>query len=128
MEVHADDCLAAIEDTIYAAESFDTTTIRASVPQYLLSRYVRDNTEDVVIYSGEGADEVCQGYIYFKNAPSKAESALESMWLMQHLHEYDLLRADRVSAAHSLELREPFMDKEFMQHIWNLPANVKCPR
>lgn len=52
------DCLDAVEDVVYAGETFDVTTIRASTPMYILSRYIRDNTEDVVIYSGEGSDEV----------------------------------------------------------------------
>mmetsp|Transcript_4211 Transcript_4211/g.7150 ORF Transcript_4211/g.7150 Transcript_4211/m.7150 type:complete len:134 (-) Transcript_4211:705-1106(-) len=66
VEVHVDDCLNAIEDVVYATETFDVTTIRASTPMYLLSKYIRQNTDDVVIYSGEGSDEVTQGYLYFK--------------------------------------------------------------
>jgi len=58
VEVTNDDCLNALEDVIYATETFDVTTIRASTPMYLLSKYVRNNSNDVVIYSGEGADEV----------------------------------------------------------------------
>lgn len=67
VEIHKDDCLNALEDVIYATETFDVTTIRASTPMYLLSRYVRENSDDIVIYSGEGSDEVTQGYLYFKN-------------------------------------------------------------
>jgi asparagine synthase (glutamine-hydrolysing) len=66
VEVKMQDCLSALEDVIYATETFDVTTIRASTPMYILSRYIRDNSDDVVIYSGEGADEVTQGYLYFK--------------------------------------------------------------
>jgi asparagine synthase (glutamine-hydrolysing) len=58
VEVHADDCLNALEDVVYATETFDVTTIRASTPMYLLSKYIRNNSDDIVIYSGEGADEV----------------------------------------------------------------------
>lgn len=76
------DCLDAVEDVVYAGETFDVTTIRASTPMYILSRYIRDNTKDVVIYSGEGADEVMQGYLYFKNQPTPEEGALESKRLM----------------------------------------------
>lgn len=76
------DCLDAVEDVVYAGETFDVTTIRASTPMYILSRYIRDNTQDVVIYSGEGADEVMQGYLYFKNQPTPEEGALESKRLM----------------------------------------------
>ena len=58
VEVEIEDCLGAIEDVVYATETFDVTTIRASTPMYLLSKYIRNNTQDVVIYSGEGSDEI----------------------------------------------------------------------
>ena len=83
VEVHSDDCLNALEDVVYATETFDVTTIRASTPMYLLSRYVRENSDDVVIYSGEGSDEVTQGYLYFKKQPSPLAGALESQRLME---------------------------------------------
>ena len=66
VQIEMQDCLDAVEDVVYAGETYDVTTIRASTPMYILSRYIRDNTDDVVIYSGEGADEVTQGYLYFK--------------------------------------------------------------
>ena len=113
VEVKMQDCLNALEDVIYATETFDVTTIRASTPMYILSRYIRDNTEDVVIYSGEGSDEVTQGYLYFKKQPSTKEGALESKRLMEQLYEFDVLRVDRTTASHGLELREPFLDKDF---------------
>lgn len=122
------DCLSALEDVIYATETFDQTTIRASTPMYILSRYIRDNTDDVVIYSGEGSDEVTQGYLYFKKQPSTKEGALESKRLMEQLYEFDVLRVDRTTASHGLELREPFLDKDFQKHFFSLPANIKCPR
>lgn len=58
VEIHSDDCLNALEDVVYATETYDVTTIRASTPMYLLSKYVRENSDDIVIYSGEGSDEV----------------------------------------------------------------------
>jgi asparagine synthase (glutamine-hydrolysing) len=114
VEVHADDCLNALEDVVYATETFDVTTIRASTPMYLLSKYIRNNSDDIVIYSGEGADEVTQGYLYFRNQPTPKDGALESMRLMEQLYEFDVLRVDRTTAAHGLEVREPFLDKAFM--------------
>lgn len=128
VEVHKDDCLNILEDVIYTIETFDTTTIRASTPMYLLSKYIRENSDDVVIYSGEGSDEITQGYLYFKNAPSPLEGAQDAWRLVQQLYEYDVLRVDRTTAAHGLEVREPFLDKSFMQHYWNLPTNIKNPR
>ena len=109
-----DDCLNSLEDVVYATETFDVTTIRASTPMYLLSKYIRNNTDDVVIYSGEGADEVTQGYLYFRNQPTPLDGALESKKLMDQLYEYDVLRVDRTTAAHGLEVREPFLDLNFM--------------
>jgi asparagine synthase (glutamine-hydrolysing) len=128
VEVHVDDCLNAIEDVVYATETFDVTTIRASTPMYLLSKYIRQNSDDIVIYSGEGSDELTQGYLYFKKQPNEVEGALESRRLMEQLYEFDVLRVDRTTAAHGLEVREPFLDKAFMQHYHNLPTNIKCPR
>lgn len=128
VEIQIDDCLQALEDVVYTTETFDVTTIRASTPMYLLSKYIRQNTSDIVIYSGEGSDEVSQGYLYFRNQPSSKEGALDSKRLMEQLYEFDVLRVDRTTAAHGLEVREPFLDKAFMQHFFNLPANVKNPR
>ena len=95
---------------------------------YILSRYIRDNTKDVVIYSGEGSDEVTQGYLYFKKQPNSREGALESQRLVDQLYEFDVLRVDRTTASHGLEVREPFLDLKFIKHYFSLPANIKCPR
>lgn len=69
-----------------------------------------------------------QGYLYFKKQPNSREGALEAKRLVDQLYEFDVLRVDRTTAAHGLEVREPFLDREFMQHYFNLPANIKCPR
>lgn len=114
VEIQIKDCLNALEDVVYATETFDVTTVRASTPMYLLSKYIRNNTSDCVIYSGEGADEVCQGYLYFKKQPTPRDGALESKKLMDQLFEFDVLRVDRTTASHGLEVREPFLDKAFM--------------
>ena len=66
VQIEMEDCLDALQDVVYATETYDVTTIRASTPMYILSKYIRNNTSDVVIYSGEGSDEVTQGYLYFK--------------------------------------------------------------
>ena len=73
---------------------------------YLLSKYIRDNTDTVVIFSGEGADEVCQGYIYFYKAPNPVESNKESLRLCNDLYLYDVCRADRTTAAHGYKFRD----------------------
>jgi asparagine synthase (glutamine-hydrolysing) len=96
----ADDAFNNVRNVIRALESYDITTIRASIGMYLLSKYIKDNTDTVVIFSGEGADEVCQGYIYFYKAPTAIESNEESLRLCNDLHLFDVCRADRTTAAH----------------------------
>jgi asparagine synthase (glutamine-hydrolysing) len=86
VEIKFEDCLEILEDVIYATETFDVTSIRASTPMYLLSKYIKENTDDIVIYSGEGSDEISQGYLYFKNQPSPREGALESKKLVEELY------------------------------------------
>ena len=117
-----------LPEIIMQLETWDTTTIRASIGMFFISEYIKNNSEDVVIFSGEGADELCQGYLYFHRQPSDIAGYAESMRLMNNLYMYDVLRADRTTAAHGLELRVPFLDKEFMKLITSLPARKICPR
>lgn len=117
----------AIPEVIEALETYDTTTIRASVPMYLLSKWVATNTNIRVILSGEGSDELFGGYLYFHGAPSKREFHNENMRLLQKLHQFDVLRADRCTAAHGLELRVPFLDKSFIDNVMSMPTELKLP-
>lgn len=117
-----------LPEIIMQLETWDTTTIRASIGMFFIAEYIHKNSEDVVIFSGEGADELCQGYLYFHRQPSDIAGYAESMRLMSNLYVYDVLRADRTTAAHGLELRVPFLDKEFMKLITSLPARKICPR
>jgi asparagine synthase (glutamine-hydrolysing) len=114
----------AINDVIYSLESFDVTTIRASVPQYLLAKYIKENTDIRVILSGEGADEFC-GYQYLKNAPSDEEFLSETTKMLELLHQYDVLRTDRSTAAWGLEVRVPFLDKKFIDYIMSIDCKYK---
>ena len=117
-----------LPEIIMKLETYDTTTIRASIGMYFISKYIREKTDDVVIFSGEGADELAQGYLYFHRQPSDIMGHLESMRLMNNLYMYDVLRADRTTAAHGLEVRVPFLDKQFMKLIVTLPYNKVCPQ
>lgn len=92
---------------------------------YLLSKYIREKTDSVVILSGEGSDEICQGYIYFYKAPSPQEAHDESLRLCNDLYLYDVCRADRTTAAHGLELRVPFLDHFFTSYFFSLPQEVR---
>lgn len=95
---------------------------------YLVSKYVRTHTDTTVLLSGEGADELAQGYIYFRDAPSDKEAHEESIRLLKDIYMYDGLRADRTMAAHGLELRCPFLDLQFTGYYLGLPCSLRRPR
>ncbi|XP_014231151.1 asparagine synthetase [glutamine-hydrolyzing] [Trichogramma pretiosum] len=117
-----------LDDVIYHLETFDITTIRASIGMYLLARYIKKNTETTVIFSGEGADELSQGYIYFRDAPSAYDAHNESIRLLKDIYLYDGLRADRTTSAFSLELRVPFLDLQFTNYYLSLEAATRQPQ
>jgi len=106
--------IAHINDVIHSLESYDTTTVRASTPMWLLCKYIKQHTPCRYIFSGEGADEILGGYLYFHNAPSVDEFACENMRRLRLIHQFDGLRADRCAGAHGLDLIVPFLDKEFI--------------
>lgn len=111
------DGINAIDKTIKALETFDTTTIRASVPMWLISSYIANNTNIKVVLSGEGSDELFAGYLYFKHAPNIHACRSEIIKLLNNLYYYDNLRADRSTADHGLEVRPPFLDKELIDIV-----------
>lgn len=120
--------IAAIPEVIRAIESYDITTVRASVGMYLLAKYIANNTKDRVIFSGEGSDELLCGYLYFHEAPNESLLQEESMRLLDELYLYDVLRADRCVSSNGLELRVPFLDKNFLEYCSSLNPNVKKPQ
>lgn len=117
--------LIAIKDVVWALESYDCTTIRASVPMFLLSKYVSEHTDIKVILSGEGADELFGGYLYFHNAPNPEEFQKETLRLLDNVHAHDILRADRCTAHHGLELRVPFFDKTLINYVKSIDPKFK---
>lgn len=105
--------LDAIKDVIYQMETYDITTIRASTPMYLMARVIKSMGIKMVL-SGEGADEIFGGYLYFHKAPNSKEFHEETVRKLTKLHMYDCLRANKSLAAWGIEGRVPFLDKEFM--------------
>lgn len=105
--------LDAIRDVIYNLETYDITTIRASTPMYLMARVIKSMGIKMVL-SGEGADELFGGYLYFHKAPNAQEFHEETVRKLSKLHMYDCLRANKSLAAWGIEGRVPFLDKEFM--------------
>ncbi len=105
--------LDALRDVIYHIETYDVTTIRASTPMYLLARVIKSMGIKMVL-SGEGADELFGGYLYFHKAPNAKEFHEETVRKLSKLHMYDCLRANKTLAAWGVEGRVPFLDKEFI--------------
>jgi len=105
--------LDAIREVIYHLETYDITTVRASIPMYLMARSIKSLGIKMVL-SGEGADELFGGYLYFHKAPSAKEFHEETVRKLDNLHKYDCLRANKSLAAWGIEGRVPFLDKEFI--------------
>ena len=110
------DFLNAIEIVIKTIESYDTTSVRASVGNYLVSKYIKENTNCKVVFNGDYADEVAGGYKYFKKCDDPIEFNNECCRLVDHIHFFDSLRSDRCISAHGLEARVPFADIDFVNY------------
>ena len=119
--------LDALRDVIYFTETYDVTTVRASTPMYLLARVIKSMGIKMVL-SGEGADEVFGGYLYFHKAPNAKAFHEETVRKLSKLHLYDCLRANKSLAAWGVEGRVPFLDKEFLDVAMRLNPQLKmCP-
>ena len=116
--------LDAIRDVIYHLETYDVTTIRASTPMYLMARVIKSMGIKMVL-SGEGADEIFGGYLYFHKAPNAEEFHNETVRKLEKLYQYDCLRANKSLAAWGIEGRVPFLDKEFIDVAMRLNPNDK---
>ena len=115
----------AIPEVIKAIESYDTTTVRASVGNYLVGKYISEHSQAKVIFNGDGADELMGGYRYFNFSPNELEFDRECKRLLSDIHYFDVLRSDRCISTHGLEPRTPFLDRSFVQTYLSLPEELR---
>ena len=123
--ISEEDFFNAIPEVIQNIESYDTTTVRASLGNYLVAKYVSRNSEAKVIFSGEGSDELTGGYLYMNQAKDCIEFDLECKRLLGDIYLYDVTRSDKSISNHGLEPRVPFLDREFVQYYLSLPKELR---
>uniref|UniRef100_A0A6C0KJF9 asparagine synthase (glutamine-hydrolyzing) n=1 Tax=viral metagenome TaxID=1070528 RepID=A0A6C0KJF9_9ZZZZ len=123
--VSEEDFLNVIPEVIKMIESYDTTSIRASVGNYLVAKYIKEHSDAKVIFNGDGSDEITGGYLYFHKAPDSIEFDKECKRLLSNIHLFDVLRSDRCIAAHGLEARTPFLDKSFVTTYLSIPSHIR---
>ena len=114
-----------IPKVIKAIESYDTTTIRASVGNYLLGEYISKNIDAKVIFNGDGSDELCGGYLYMNLACDAIEFDKETRRLLKDIHLFDVLRSDKCISSHGLEPRTPFLDRSFVNYYLSIHPSIR---
>jgi asparagine synthase (glutamine-hydrolysing) len=119
------DFLDVIPQVIHTIESYDTTTVRASIGNWLLGKYISENSMAKVIFNGDGSDELMGGYLYMHKAPDSIEFDKESRRLLNDIYMYDVLRSDKSISSHGLEPRTPFLDRSWVQYYLSIPVNMR---
>ena len=122
-----DEFFDAIQPVIRDIESYDITTVRASVGNWLVSREISRRTDAKVVFNGDGADEVFGSYLYFFRAPDEDAFESESNRLLEEIHQFDVLRSDRSISSHGLEPRTPFLDKQFVATARSIATHLIRP-
>jgi asparagine synthase (glutamine-hydrolysing) len=120
-----DEFIDAIPEVIYAIESYDVTTVRASIGNYLIGKYIKEHSEAKVIFNGDGSDELCGGYLYMSKCPDNLEYDKETLRLLKDIHMFDVLRSDKSISSHGLEPRTPFLDKSFVNYYLSIPIELR---
>jgi len=123
--VSEDDFFNAIPEVIYKVESYDTTTIRASVGNYLIAKHISEHSDAKVIFNGDGSDELMGGYLYFHSAPDEFEFDKECQRLLKDIHLFDGQRSDRSISSNGLEPRTPFLDRGWVEFFLSLPKSLR---
>ena len=123
--VSEDDFFNSIPEVIENIESYDTTTVRASVGNYLIGKYISKHTDCKVIFNGDGSDELCGGYLYFHKCPNEFEFDRECKRLLNNISSFDVLRSDRCISSHGLEPRTPFLDRTWVQYYLSIDPDIR---
>jgi asparagine synthase (glutamine-hydrolysing) len=133
--VSEQDFLDAIPSVVYAIESYDTTTVRASIGNFLLGKYIARYSDAKVIFNGDGSDELCGGYLYMNKCPNAIEFDRETRRLLKDIHLFDVLRSDKCISSWGLEPRTPFLDRTWVQYYLSIhpsiryhPGNKQCEK
>jgi asparagine synthase (glutamine-hydrolysing) len=120
-----EDFFNAIPSVIDTIETYDTTTIRASIGNYLLGKYISTHSDAKVIFNGDGSDELCGGYLYMHCCPDSIEFDKECRRLLKDIHKFDVLRSDKSISSHGLEPRTPFLDRSWVQYYLSIHPEIR---
>lgn len=123
--VTEDEMFSVIPEVIHKIESYDITSVRASIGNYLLGKYIAKHSKAKVIFNGDGSDELCGGYLYMNKCADNIEFDKETRRLLSDIHFFDVLRSDKSISSNGLEPRTPFLDRSFVNYYLSIPAHIR---